>query len=86
MADITKCKGEHFKICPIRDKCYRYTALSSELQSYFLVAPFNLNDQCDKFMKTEDNYIKINKPEKSIKVTAASKSKRPKKLKLRSMS
>ena len=38
MPDISLCKNQH---CPLRDKCYRATAIPSEYgQSY---ATFNLN-------------------------------------------
>lgn len=39
--DITKCKGNK---CPIKYKCYRYTAKTSEYQSYFAETPFEIND------------------------------------------
>lgn len=39
MADITKCKGDG---CPVKDKCYRYTAPTNPYaQSYFLNPPYN---------------------------------------------
>lgn len=42
MADITKCKGEG---CPIKEHCYRFTAISSDdRQSYFVEPPFELNN------------------------------------------
>lgn len=42
MPDITMCNGERGEdTCPIRDKCYRFTASPDPLwQSYFQVAPF----------------------------------------------
>jgi hypothetical protein len=42
MADITKCPGND---CPVKNKCYRYTAPASARQSYFWNIPG----------KTEDN-------------------------------
>ena len=36
MADITKCTGEN---CSKKETCYRYTAISSERQSYFIEPP-----------------------------------------------
>lgn len=39
MSDITKCDS---KDCPLKEKCYRYTAPSSEYrQSYFVTPPYN---------------------------------------------
>jgi hypothetical protein len=32
MANITKCTGDN---CPIKEKCYRFTAISSKYQSWF---------------------------------------------------
>ena len=46
MADITKCKGTN---CPVKEKCYRFTAKSDEiLQSYFLKPPIKYG-KCEKF-------------------------------------
>jgi hypothetical protein len=37
MADITKCYGDD---CPIKNKCYRYTAFANyDQQSYFTEIP-----------------------------------------------
>lgn len=37
MADITMCTGEN---CPVKDKCYRFTAVRSEyMQSQFVISP-----------------------------------------------
>lgn len=52
MTDITKCKGED---CPQKDKCYRFTAPESEMQSYFAESPFN-GKRCDYFLNTEPKY------------------------------
>jgi hypothetical protein len=42
MSDITKCYGEG---CPVKNKCYRYTAVASEyVQSYFAEAPGKRED------------------------------------------
>lgn len=42
MADITMCTGEN---CPIKKKCYRFTAPVSEFrQSYFFKPPFKIKD------------------------------------------
>lgn len=38
MADIQKCVGTG---CPLRERCYRYTAPSSDFnQSYLITVPF----------------------------------------------
>lgn len=36
MADITKCKGTD---CPVKDECYRHTAIDGYQQSWFTEAP-----------------------------------------------
>ena len=41
-ADISKCSGED---CPIKEKCYRFTAPTSEfMQSYFFKPPLEIKD------------------------------------------
>ena len=46
MADITKCVGTN---CPYKEKCYRYTAKTSEYrQSWFMNAPIK-DGKCDMF-------------------------------------
>jgi hypothetical protein len=42
MADISKCYGEG---CPVKNKCYRFTAVASEVwQSYFAEVPGKTED------------------------------------------
>ena len=41
MSDITKCSGEG---CPIKEKCYRFTAKSDVYQSIFLEVPGKWED------------------------------------------
>jgi len=45
MADITKCKGFY---CPIKEKCYRFTAQPSQVQSYFMEIPIK-DGKCDMY-------------------------------------
>ena len=45
MPDITMCNGNN---CPVKKKCYRYTAKPSEYQSYFIEAPFK-DGKCDHY-------------------------------------
>ncbi len=45
MPDITMCDG---KECPVKKKCYRYTAKPSEYQSYFVEAPIK-DGKCDYY-------------------------------------
>ena len=45
MPDITMCKWEW---CPMKDKCYRYTAKPSEMQSYFIETPIE-DWKCEYF-------------------------------------
>ena len=49
MPDITMCRGEKDeKICPNRDKCYRYIANPSKWQSYFATTP-DFEPVCEHF-------------------------------------
>ena len=42
MADISMCPGTE---CPVKEKCYRFTATASEfMQSYFFEPPFEIKD------------------------------------------
>jgi hypothetical protein len=46
MTDITKCDGID---CPIKEKCYRFTAVANEYgQSTFVETPFK-DGKCDMF-------------------------------------
>lgn len=51
MADITMCPGTG---CPLKDKCYRYTATPSELQSIFMVPPYKHGELCAQFWDNKD--------------------------------
>jgi len=61
MADITKCTGikrdspKDTFICPLRDKCYRFTAPTSLVwQSWFVEVPYNEEaKECEHLWKTE---------------------------------
>lgn len=46
MPDITMCPGTG---CPLKDKCYRYTATPSELQSIFMEPPYKYGELCSHF-------------------------------------
>ena len=49
MTDITKCNGVD---CPVRDKCYRFTAKDGIWQSYLFSPPFEIIDgkfTCDMY-------------------------------------
>lgn len=39
MTDITKCSGEG---CPVKEKCYRFTAVPGIVQSMFRKPPFEI--------------------------------------------
>lgn len=45
MADITMCNGDK---CPLKFKCYRFTAPKSNRQSFFVEVPFK-NGLCDHY-------------------------------------
>jgi hypothetical protein len=53
MADITKCNGQG---CPVKEKCYRYTAKESMYQSYFSEPPIKDN-KCDMYWGENSEYI-----------------------------
>ena len=53
MPDIARCIGHE---CPLKEACYRYTAIPSEyMQSYFIEVPYTTDEddpnvpQCDYF-------------------------------------
>lgn len=53
MADITMCKGNN---CPLKEKCYRFTANSNNLyQAYFVEEPIK-DGKCDMYWDNELNY------------------------------
>lgn len=45
MADISKCKGTD---CPLKEKCYRFTAPAGEWQSWFIETPFK-DGKCEYY-------------------------------------
>lgn len=56
MSDVVMCEGEG---CPIRSKCYRYTAMPDYYQYYFIETPFEF-DYCDKFISAKEEKDKEN--------------------------
>lgn len=46
MPDITMCEN---KDCPLKQSCYRYTAIPSRYQSYANFAPDLLSGKCEDF-------------------------------------
>lgn len=66
MADITMCSGNN---CPIKEDCYRYTALANPYwQSFFTTAPFNEStNQCSEFYLRKDQ-----RPHKTVKIEKSS--------------
>jgi hypothetical protein len=53
--DITMCKGTD---CPLKENCYRFTAIANEyMQSYFVKPPIK-DGKCEDFW---DNLKKVNK-------------------------
>jgi len=47
MADITKCNGTN---CPVRENCYRYTAIDGIHQPYFSVPLEEVGTDCEYFI------------------------------------
>lgn len=45
MPDIAMCSGDG---CPLKEKCYRFTAKPSEYQSYFADPPIK-DGKCDHY-------------------------------------
>ena len=45
MTDICKCFGLN---CPVKEKCYRFTAKADEYQSYFVDAPIK-DGKCEYY-------------------------------------
>lgn len=46
MADITKCDGTG---CPLKDRCYRYTAPSNEYRQAWFMNPPIVGKDCNQF-------------------------------------
>ena len=50
MPDITMCSGKRDEeVCGLRDQCFRFTAVASRRQSFFVTAPF-IEDSCERFL------------------------------------
>ena len=49
MPDITMCKGEQ---CPMKERCYRFTATPSNYQSWFAEVPFMKSGNCNHHWPT----------------------------------
>jgi len=52
MPDISMCPGGS---CSERTRCYRATAIPSELQVYFTFLPLSPDDSCDYYIPLEKN-------------------------------
>lgn len=60
MPDITMCEDSE---CPLKNRCYRYIAISSGFQSYFVGSPKSM-DGCRYFLRIEqENYTALNPKE-----------------------
>ena len=53
MPDITMCSGKN---CPVKEKCYRYTAEASDYQSYFMNPPYK-DGKCDHYWGDDSQSI-----------------------------
>ena len=53
MPDITMCKGTN---CPLKEKCYRFTAKADEYQSYFNEIPLK-DGKCDMYWEKKSEKI-----------------------------
>jgi len=62
MPDISMCLT---KDCPKRNKCYRYIAIPSQWQSYFLIdLVCNDENNYEWFMDIDGRFMRINRTEK----------------------
>lgn len=56
MADITMCSGQD---CPMRDRCYRFTAPKNDWrQSFFFNPPIKEDKTCDHFWDNQEYTLK----------------------------
>jgi hypothetical protein len=59
--DIRMCRGTN---CPVREKCYRFTAPPSEYwQSFFSEVPIRIEDgklKCDYYWGDNDPFAELN--------------------------
>jgi len=56
MCDISMCEGNE---CPLKQRCYRFTAIPNEYrQSYFIEPPY-IDDECDYFWDIDNNEKQI---------------------------
>jgi hypothetical protein len=54
MADIAKCPGVE---CPIKEKCYRFTAPCGYWQSQLTKEPYRVEEEmCGLFLPIEENF------------------------------
>ena len=53
MADITMCSWEG---CPMKEKCYRFTAPRCEYQTVFIDVPIK-DWKCEYLWEREDNMV-----------------------------
>ena len=47
--DITKCMNEE---CPKKEKCFRYTSKSDEMQSFFVDVKPNEKGECEYYWES----------------------------------
>jgi len=57
MADISMCSGVD---CPLKENCYRYTAIKSDYQAYFMGVLYNEEDRVCKYFWQNDLNISKN--------------------------
>jgi len=60
--DITKCSVTN---CPVKEKCYRFTAPASQYQSYFVIPPIKTTEEgkldCEHYWGKGEPFKHINK-------------------------
>lgn len=56
MADITMCSGQD---CPLKERCYRFTAPKNDWrQSFFVNPPIKEDKTCDQFWDNQEYTLK----------------------------
>ena len=56
MPDITMCEGND---CPLKERCYRFTATPNEYRQAYFVDPPYIDDECTYFWELDkDNNSK----------------------------
>lgn len=62
MADIAKCTGKDgTAVCQVAKDCYRFTAPTSDVQSYIEPVDFHVSDGCELYWPNGDRNPRVSK-------------------------